>query len=334
MGEHTTGWVYVIVNDSIPNKVKVGVTKNHPRLRAKEMNQISAPLPTPYYAATAFLFGDRAYRLEQDTHRLLKKKGVHIEGGAGKEWFECSAIDAAYAIREASTLLNEPIQTEDPVLLTPEEIVARKEAETRIKLEKKINKLRKFAENGLASAQFDLGSRYYLGEGVEASSEEAVRWYRKAAQQGHAASQYSLGECYKAKDDVEAVRWYRKAAQQGHAASQYSLGECYKAKDDVEAFKWYRKAAQQGFVWAQYRLGCCYAQGLGVEKDDAEAAELYHKATEQDHGLAQYRLGTCYANGSGVAKDEVKAEKLFENAAEKGIAAAKAELKRLNRKRR
>jgi uncharacterized protein YifE (UPF0438 family) len=168
MGEHTTGWVYVIVNDSIPNKVKVGVTKNHPRLRAKEMNQVSAPLPTPYYLATAFLFGDRAYRVEQDTHHLLKKKGVHIEGGAGQEWFECSAIDAAYAIREASTLLNEPIQTEDPVLLTPEEIAKRERREEEQKVSHKL-----YLEKGGFNLRLGLG----LGERLSDEEHDLLMQY-------------------------------------------------------------------------------------------------------------------------------------------------------------
>jgi TPR repeat protein len=41
------------------------------------------------------------------------------------------------------------------------------------------------ARQGLASAQFNLGSRYALGQGVEKSFEKAREWWIKSAEQGH-----------------------------------------------------------------------------------------------------------------------------------------------------
>ena len=37
-----------------------------------------------------------------------------------------------------------------------------------------------------ADAQYELGTCYEFGKGVEQSYEQAIRWYRKAAEQGHA----------------------------------------------------------------------------------------------------------------------------------------------------
>ena len=42
------------------------------------------------------------------------------------------------------------------------------------------------AEQGDASAQYNLGVTYRTGEGVPQDSAEAVRWYRLAAEQGYA----------------------------------------------------------------------------------------------------------------------------------------------------
>ena len=58
--------------------------------------------------------------------------------------------------------------------------------------------------------------------------EEAVKWYRKAAEQGYASAQYNLGVCYYngkgvEQDYEEVVKWYRKAAEQGHPRAQYHL---------------------------------------------------------------------------------------------------------------
>ena len=60
----------------------------------------------------------------------------------------------------------------------------------------------------------------------------AVRGFLVHAEQGHASAQYDLGVMYNygwgvPEDDAEAVRWYRLAAEQGHASAQYNLGAMY-----------------------------------------------------------------------------------------------------------
>ena len=92
--------------------------------------------------------------------------------------------------------------------------------------------LRAAAEQGDQKAQFNLGVRYYKGEGVEQNYAEAVKWFRKAAQQGNAKAQYNLAFCYDngkgvTQDYTKAVQWYRKAAKQGDAKAQFNLANCF-----------------------------------------------------------------------------------------------------------
>jgi TPR repeat protein len=56
--------------------------------------------------------------------------------------------------------------------------------------------LRKKAEAGNAFAQYGLGLKYAVGEGVPQDYAEAVKWYRKAAEQGDAYAQNNLGLMY------------------------------------------------------------------------------------------------------------------------------------------
>ena len=51
------------------------------------------------------------------------------------------------------------------------------------------------ADQGNASAQYNLGLMYDKGEGVAENDAEAVKWYRKAADQGRATAQSNLGLC-------------------------------------------------------------------------------------------------------------------------------------------
>ncbi len=113
----------------------------------------------------------------------------------------------------------------------------------------------KAAEQGLAEAQYNLGVRYYLGQGVPQDFTEAAKWYQKPAEQGLAYAQYKLGVMYSngrgvPKDDAEAVKWYEKAAEQGLAEAQYNLGVRYGKgqgvpQDLTEAHKWFNLAASR-----------------------------------------------------------------------------------------
>ena len=52
------------------------------------------------------------------------------------------------------------------------------------------------AEAGQSEAQWQLGTNYEVGNGVEADVTMAAEWYRKAADQGNSKAQFSLGSCY------------------------------------------------------------------------------------------------------------------------------------------
>ena len=70
-----------------------------------------------------------------------------------------------------------------------------------------------------------------------------MRWYRLAAEQGHASAQFNLGFMYATgegvpEDDTEAVRWYRLAAEQGHASAQTILGLKYATGQGARRTTW------------------------------------------------------------------------------------------------
>jgi hypothetical protein len=62
---------------------------------------------------------------------------------------------------------------------------------------------------------------YDNGEGVTEDDKEAVKWLRKAAEQGHASSQYNLGRMYVQgeaviEDYIQAYAWLNIAAANGN----------------------------------------------------------------------------------------------------------------------
>lgn len=196
------------------------------------------------------------------------------------------------------------------------------------------------AEQGHASAQYNLGHAYEYGKGVPRDYNAAVNWYRKAAEQGHAGAQNNLGYAYEyrkgvPKDYNTAISWYCKAAEQGEAAAQNNLGYAYNyghgvPKDLKTAIMWFRKAAEQGHAPAQNNLGYAYEYGHGVSKDGKSAEMWYLKAAEQGHSVAQFNLAMLYEDGgNNLKKDLAKAKKWYQKAADQGHKDAKDNLSSL-----
>ena len=165
-----------------------------------------------------------------------------------------------------------------------------------------LGEVRRLAEQGDASAQYNLGVRYDFGEGVPADAAEAVKWYRLAAEQGHASAQYDLGVRYAngkgvPQDDAEAVKWYRLAAAGGIASAQYNLGFMYAngrgvPQDAVEAVKWYRLAAEQGHDGAQIALKAgSVEKGLELSLSDRRLIQMGLAAEGFDPGPADGLFG-------------------------------------------
>ena len=112
------------------------------------------------------------------------------------------------------------------------------------------------AEQGDAQAQYEVGRRFWNGDGVDQDHKQAADWFDRAARQGLAAAQCALGLCYERGDGVEQDMW--------------------------QAAAWYQWAAQQDDAEAQLRLSECYEKGRGVPKDMEKAAEWLYKAAQ--HG--------------------------------------------------
>lgn len=108
------------------------------------------------------------------------------------------------------------------------------------------------------------GIAYYKGDGVRQDFGVAASWFHQAADQGLATAQYELGSLYKIgkgvpRNLVAAANWYRKAADQGFSDAQFSLGFLYYQgsgveKDLVQAKFWFQKAADQGNAGARFLL--------------------------------------------------------------------------------
>jgi len=200
------------------------------------------------------------------------------------------------------------------------------------------------ADQGNATAQFNLGSLYYQGLGVSQDYAEAVKWMRKAAEQGHASAQTTLGTIYAEgvqgvieKDYPQALMWFIFAAAQGdpdalefrdrlagkmtpvQIVEAQKLAREFKPQDSyVKLFREVRILAEQGDAASQFSLGLMYYTAQGVPVDYIEALNWFKKAALQGHPLAQYNAGYMYERGEGTPQDYAEAVKYYRQSAERG----------------
>jgi len=119
-----------------------------------------------------------------------------------------------------------------------------------------LRELRSPAEQGVASAQFNLGLLYANGQGVSKDDAQARQWYEKAAAQGHADAQVNLGILFVYGRGVQqdykmAVYWLRLSANQGNDLAQRKLGLMHERgdgvpQDYVQAYMWYYLGGANG----------------------------------------------------------------------------------------
>ncbi len=117
-----------------------------------------------------------------------------------------------------------------PRIASAEEFVDGVNALNRGQYEAAMEILTPLAEQGNATAQYDIGTMYDKGQGVEQDYGAAAGWFMAAAEGGYAAAQNDLGRMYYLGQGVEkdyklAVTWFTKAAERGNVDAQAYLGK-------------------------------------------------------------------------------------------------------------
>ncbi len=168
------------------------------------------------------------------------------------------------------------------------------------------------AIKGYDRGQYQVGTMYAGGLGVEKNLEEAFQWFNKAAQQGHAIAQYFAAQMLMkgdgtSKDLSQALHWFIKAALQGYSRSQYSAGFMYYTgqgaqKNYAEAFKWFSKAARQWHMQSQVNLGIMYFKGEGVKTNFSKAYKWWDIASSMGHVESHKYRAMC---ASKMTQDEI-----------------------------
>jgi len=116
--------------------------------------------------------------------------------------------------------------------------------------------LESLASIGDRNAQFRLGLYYDSFASDKEAAKRSLYWYIEAARQGHTLAQYNLGVKFMlgegvAKDPNKALSLWLQAANEGHVQAQFNVGRAYflgvgLEKNHPKAEFWFKKAAEQG----------------------------------------------------------------------------------------
>jgi len=137
------------------------------------------------------------------------------------------------------------------------------------------------AEEGSATAQFQLGQLFEYGRGVNQNDQVAISWYEKAAAQQNPNALYRLAVLTDygwgmESDKKQAFKLYKAAAYLDHELAQHDLAKMYfhgagTPKNLLQAYKWLKVAVLNGSPLMQKHLNLV---ALEMSPSEIELADI------------------------------------------------------------
>lgn len=178
----------------------------------------------------------------------------------------------------------------------------------------------KQAEEGDHQAQLECAQYFYNPDKTgNPDFEKAAYWLKKSADQGNASAAYELAELYEqgkilGKDIHDAIFYYEKGAQGNDIDSIFMLGRIHHVGHGIEvdipkAISWYEKAITLGHIQSAVDLGEIYLFNEGFQ--DYDKAFKYLKLCD-NNPFALFYLGQMHMKGLGISQNYSKAIECFE----------------------
>ncbi|MGA9405592.1 MAG: hypothetical protein WBW71_00540 [Bacteroidota bacterium] len=145
-------------------------------------------------------------------------------------------------------------------------------------------KLMEEANNGDASAEHELGIRYFLGKGFGVDTVKSAYWIQKAADQNFVIAHYNLGIFLNNGWGVpwnpfKAFEHFQYAAQKGMPEAEYVYASILTdnlvtPQNWVEAYRWMKKSADAGYQPARDALVEFEKRGIDIHADSSDTSSV------------------------------------------------------------
>jgi len=189
-----SGYVYVLINPSIENLVKIGKTTRDPEERAKELSSATG-VPTPFIVVYNSYFKN-CTKAETFVHAYLENKGFRVS--SKREFFEIPIKDAIDAVIKAKDHFGEFDND---------------------------NISQSLDENNYYSNPWDelleKAESYRYGINDIQDDNDAIKYYLKAIKLGYTQGYRDIADIYRdAENPKKSFEFYKKGANNG-------ISECY-----------------------------------------------------------------------------------------------------------
>lgn len=219
------GWVYVLVNSSMPGLVKVGKTTRAPSDRANELSGVTG-VATPFIVAFEQYFSN-CDAAEDYVHAELEQRGLRQAGN--REFFRASPNEVVRIVLLAPGSCEQPHApnandvAEDMDLLSADH----PNDDLTLRPSKPWDDLLREAD------------QHFYGFGdVIRDFDEAQRLYRDAARLGSSLAYQSLGDIYfhghgVTADNQKALQFYKEGMKKGNYYCYAYMAEVFNDADEV-----------------------------------------------------------------------------------------------------
>lgn len=174
--------------------------------------------------------------------------------------------------------------------------------------------LRKASQHNVPEAFNCLGTIYKNGDYLKKPNmEKALDFFKKASAEGIAGAQFSLGSYLLDQKDPklreEGFQWMYQLAKKENPYAMLVLIECYIFSEDEDkkdmAFEWIQKVEKliPNNPYVDFFYGYCYMFGYGVMEDQVKAIEYLKRSAYQDDPLSCFILGQAYRYSTEIPHD-------------------------------
>lgn len=226
------GYVYVLMNPSMQNLVKIGKTKREPEERAKELS--TTGVPTPFIVVYSCYF-ENCSKAEYFVHEYLESEGFRVS--SKREFFEIPIKDAIDSVMKAKENFGEF-----------EKINSENIEEFEENFEDETDDYDPDYDNEEIRETLNKAQEYEYGAGDELQDiDEAIKYYLKAVKLGSIEACQSLAYIYQNGDEVKedkdkAMKYFKEGAKRGDISCYACLAPLYlELEKEDNAYKCWQK---------------------------------------------------------------------------------------------
>jgi len=251
-----SGYVYVLMNPSMPNLVKIGKTTRDPEERAKELSSTTG-VPTPFTVVYDGYF-QSCTKAEQHIHLVLEEKGFRVS--MNREFFEIPIKDAIDAVMQTKDYFGAFEKNDSESNFDDENVEP-------------------WLDMLMIAEEYHYGTGDYIQD-----YNDAIIYYLKAIQLGYVDGYQDIAQIYDydLEDTKKAFDYYKKGASNGCPKCYAGMGSYYmyqekdlsKAQKSYELYMKYTPEEELSYLDMCYYIVTTLKEiGIDNKKEDMEYFE-------------------------------------------------------------